>query len=117
LKGATQIWAEILNKWGTRDYNQDQVYAYWSHINEAIWRLADDQVESARLVLQAVDGRAIEMLPITPEAGISTIAFALKEPLDGYGNMTAELAMDSTCGSLSINFRSRYLLLSRENKC
>jgi hypothetical protein len=67
--------------------------------------------------LEAVDGQAIEMIPITPEAGISTIAFALKEPLDGYSKVTAELSMDSTCGSLSIKFWSRSLPLSRENKC
>ncbi|KIM80510.1 hypothetical protein PILCRDRAFT_26084, partial [Piloderma croceum F 1598] len=37
-----------------------------------------------------------ETIPITPEPGISTIAFALKEPIDSYGGKTAELAMDST---------------------
>jgi hypothetical protein len=42
------------------------------------------------------------MIPITTETGISTIAFALKEPLDGYGEVTAELAMDSTCRCLII---------------
>jgi len=42
------------------------------------------------------------MIPITPETGISTIAFALKEPLDGYGKAIAEIAMDSTCRCLII---------------
>ena len=42
------------------------------------------------------------MIPITPEAGISTIAFAFKEPLNGYGDATAEIAMDSTCRHLII---------------
>jgi len=37
------------------------------------------------------------MIPIVQEMGISTIAFALKEPLDSYGGSVAEIAMDSTC--------------------
>ena len=87
----------ILHKWGTHDYNQDQVYAYWSHVNESIWRLADDQVTSAELVLVEVEGQEVEMIPIVQEMGISTIAFALKEPLDSYGGSVVEIAMDSTC--------------------
>ena len=45
----------------------------------------------------AVEGQEVEMIPIVQEAGISTIAFALKEPLDSYGGSVAEIAMDSTC--------------------
>jgi len=76
------------------------VYASWSHVNESVWRLDDDQVVSAKRVLESFDGSATETIPITPEPGISTIAFALKEPIDSYGGRTAELAMDSTCGPL-----------------
>lgn len=36
--------------------------------------------------------------------GISTIAFAVKKPLDGYGEATAEVAMDSTCEYFIMNF-------------
>ncbi|KAF7978602.1 hypothetical protein HWV62_45332 [Athelia sp. TMB] len=98
MKGSTpsDIWAEILKRYGTPEYNQDQVYAHWSHINEAVWRLADDQVLSARRVLDRAAGREVEIIPLTAETGISTIAFAFKEVLDGYGSETAEIAMDST---------------------
>jgi len=37
------------------------------------------------------------MIPTTAEDGISTIAFALKHAVDGYGAKVAEIAMDSTC--------------------
>jgi hypothetical protein len=96
-----QIWAEILCRWGTQDYNQDQVYNYWSHINENVWRLAHDQIESTYLGLRAADPESIKILPITIEDGISTLAFAFKEPLDKYGGEVLEVAMDSTCESCS----------------
>jgi hypothetical protein len=97
-----QIWAEILRKWGTQNYNQDQVYAYWSHINKNVWQLANDQVESACLGLQAAGPSVIEGVPITIEDDISTIAFLFKENLDRYGEQTLEVAMDSTCGLITI---------------
>ena len=53
---------------------------------------------SAQKVLKGSEGIAIEMIPTTPENGISTIAFALKDAVDGYGMKVAEVAMDSTCG-------------------
>jgi hypothetical protein len=51
---------------------------------------------SAQKVLKGSEGIAIEMIPTTPENG--TIAFALKDAVDGYGMKVAEVAMDSTCG-------------------
>jgi hypothetical protein len=47
--------------------------------------------------LQAADPSVIERIPITIEDGISAIAFFFKETLDGYGEKTLEVAMDSTC--------------------
>jgi MULE transposase domain len=92
------------------------VYAYWSHVNESIWRLDDDQVVSAKCVLESFNGTATETIPITPEPGISTIAFALKEPIDSYGGKTAELAMDSTCESrLPFAMIITYVTLGKTN--
>ena len=71
--------------------------AYWLHVNKSIWRLADDQVTLAKLVLAAVEGQEVEMIPLVQETGILTIAFALKKPLDSYGRSVVEIAMDSTC--------------------
>lgn len=62
-----------------------------------MWRLHEDQVLSAQEVLKRAEGVAIEMIPTTAEDGISTIAFALKDAVDGYGAKVAEIAMDSTC--------------------
>ena len=57
----------------------------------------EDQVLSAQEVLKRAEGVAIEMIPTTAEDGISTIAFALKDAVDGYGAKVAEIATDSTC--------------------
>lgn len=57
----------------------------------------DDQVASARAVLEAEHGMTVETIPITAEDGISTMAFAMKEAVDVYANQVAEVAMDSTC--------------------
>lgn len=84
-----------------------------------MWRLADDQVASARLVLKAAAGQAVEIIPVTQEDGISIIAFALKEPLDSYGAETAEIEMDSTCKSLAMTHftLTAYLYAYREDEC
>jgi hypothetical protein len=55
-------------------------------------------------------------LPPTLEPGISTIAFALKEPIDSYGGKTAELAMDLTCESqLPFAMIITYVTLEKTN--
>ena len=95
-----QIWAKILCRWGTQDYNQYQVYNCWSHINENVWRLTDDQIKSTYLVLQATDPKLVKTLSITTEDGISALAFVFKEPLDQYGEEVLEVGMDSTCEHL-----------------
>ena len=51
------------------------------------------------LGLHAADSKSIKILPITPEDGISVIAFLFKELLDKYGEEILEVAMDLTCES------------------
>lgn len=67
-----------------------------------MWKLDNDQVKSAVLVLEAEAGTTVERIPIVEESGISTIAFAFKEVVDAYGDRTEEVAMDSTCTSAQI---------------
>ncbi|KAJ7694762.1 hypothetical protein B0H17DRAFT_873912, partial [Mycena rosella] len=38
----------------------------------------------------------VEIIPITAEDGISSIAFAFREILDEFGTMVEEIALDST---------------------
>jgi hypothetical protein len=97
---AGQIWDVILSRYGTTEITQKQVYTHWQHINEDSWRLADNQVESACAILAADEhGLTVKTIPIEPEDGILTMAFALKEAVDVYAHQISEVAMDSTCKS------------------
>jgi hypothetical protein len=78
---------------------QKQIYALWSELNEGEWRLDDDQVKSAQMILEKLEGIEVEIIPIRSETGIHSIAFAFEEILDEWAEMTEELAMDSTCTS------------------
>jgi hypothetical protein len=88
-----------LRRYPQTELTEKQVYAYWQQLNVARWRLRDDQVESARAILQRVNGIKIDVIPILAEAGIDAIAFAFKDILEGYGEEVIEVAMDSTCQS------------------
>ena len=68
--------------------------------------MADDQIESTCLGLQAADPNTVEMLSITTEDGIDTVAFAFREVLDQYGGEVLEVAMDSTCETLPCCFEN-----------
>ena len=101
------------------EITQNQVYAYWQHINEDSWRLNDEQVESAHAVLAAEHGLTVDIIPINPEDGISVIAFAMKEAVDVYRTQVAEVAMDLTCKSTNSRFRYQKQLThhNRKDEC
>lgn len=73
------------------------MYALWIQVNSKEWKLDPDQVKSARMVLEREEGRAVEIIDIHEEDGISALGFALKEPLELWGKQTAEIAIDGTC--------------------
>lgn len=95
---------------------QKQIYALWNELNEGAWRLDDDQVKSAQKILEKLDGADVEIIPIRTEAGIHSIAFGLKEVLDGWADLTEELAMDSTCTLAPISPQNLLIVVTRENK-
>ena len=94
---AVQIWERVLRENPQTELTEKQVYASWAHLNEDTWRLNDEQVKSAREILENHDGDTIEIIPICAEDGISAIAFGFKEIVDDYGKAITEIAMDSTC--------------------
>ena len=79
------------------EVTQDQLYAYWTLLNENAWRLDLDQVKSVIAVLSKSDDIAVNIIPTHEEDGISIFAFALKEIMDTYSDQVTEIAMDSTC--------------------
>ncbi|KAJ7852598.1 hypothetical protein B0H13DRAFT_2359391 [Mycena leptocephala] len=95
-ESAATIWTRVLAENPGTEVTQKQIYALWSELNEGAWRLDDDQVKSAQMILEKLEGTDVEIIPIRAEPGIHAIAFALKEVVDGWAEEREELAMDST---------------------
>ena len=95
-----QIWNVILKKYPKTELTQKQVYAYWAHLHEGSWRLDDDQVKSATLVLERVQDLDVEIIHVPHEDGISSLAFGFKKILEDYGEEIVEIALDLTCEEL-----------------
>ncbi|KAG6917946.1 hypothetical protein DXG01_017130, partial [Tephrocybe rancida] len=93
---ATKIWDIVLEKKLEGQLTQKQVYAHWAQHNENRWRLDNDQVLSARKVLEACEGIEVNVIDVPHEKGISSLAFAFREVLSVYGSKITEIAMDST---------------------
>ncbi|KAG6907426.1 hypothetical protein DXG01_008891 [Tephrocybe rancida] len=93
---ATKIWDIILEKKLEGQLTQKQVYAHWAQHNESRWRLDNDQVLSARKVLEACEGIKVNVIDVPQERGISSLAFAFQEVLSAYGAQITEITMEST---------------------
>lgn len=74
-----------------------QVYNHWSKASEAIWKLDQDQVESAKKLVARAAGKEVEVIAMHAEPGMAAIGFALKEPLEFWGEEMAEIVFDGTC--------------------
>lgn len=53
-------------------------------MNEKVWKLDQDAVKSAEKVLEKWDGVKTEIIHLPEEPGMSAIAFALKDAVDGW---------------------------------
>jgi hypothetical protein len=81
------------------------VYRNWQHISEQSWKKDEDQLKSALKLLDEANGTTIEKIPLEPEPGIVSFAFALKGPKDNYCPTTEEVGTDSTCKYLNQDLR------------
>ncbi|TFK47321.1 hypothetical protein OE88DRAFT_1636709 [Heliocybe sulcata] len=93
---ASDIYDVILERYPKTQVSQKQVYARWSHINESLWRLHNDEVTSTRMLLEAIEGIVVENIPVVEVEGRSVIAYAFRDIVEGWAHKTAELALDST---------------------
>ena len=93
----TQIWSKILNMFRTTDITQKQVYYHWAQLNQDVWRLATDQLESAMKVLNREVGKTIEVIPIAKERGISCLVFGFVDVVKECGKNINGVSIDSTC--------------------
>ncbi|KAG6818224.1 hypothetical protein H0H93_006687 [Arthromyces matolae] len=108
----SKIWDEVIRGKKT-ELTEKQIYAAWMKENEAEWRLADDQVESAIQLLRKL-GEKVEVIPLAREDGMNTIAFSLREVLERYGDEIEEIAMDSTWKTNALGYEL-YAILGEAN--
>ncbi|KAG6848311.1 hypothetical protein H0H93_001313, partial [Arthromyces matolae] len=109
-----KIWDEVIRGKKT-ELTEKQIYAAWMRENEGEWRLADDQVKSAIRLLEKLEvGEKVDVIPLAQEDGMNTIAFALREILDRYGDEIEELAMDSTWKTNALGYEL-YAILGEAN--
>ena len=81
------------------------VYSLWQNITSKAWKQADDEVTSAKILLEEARQPnkdrpilyTVEPIPITLEDGVTAIAFVLPHFLQQYGGQIQELALDSAC--------------------
>ncbi|KIY68664.1 hypothetical protein CYLTODRAFT_252877 [Cylindrobasidium torrendii FP15055 ss-10] len=92
----SKIWDYILQHDPNTELTEKQVQAEWTRINQDHWRLDTDQVKSATMLLERLEGADVEVFPITPRENASAIAFGFKEVLTGLGETVEEVLMDST---------------------
>lgn len=86
-------------------FTRAAVYSFWQNITSKAWKRADDEVASAKILLEEARQPdkdrpilyTVEPIPITPEDGVTAIAFALPHFLRQYGGQIRELALDSAC--------------------
>jgi MULE transposase domain len=111
-----QIWEHVLRKHPKTELTEKQIYAYWAQMNTGVWRLKEDQIESALAILAKVDGVNIDIIPVPAEDGISALAFAFRDALKLYGEQIIEVAMDSTCQAYLDSCISQVLMILSSGK-
>ncbi|KAG9044495.1 hypothetical protein FS837_008065 [Tulasnella sp. UAMH 9824] len=107
---STQLWKEIQILWPETEMTESQVYNNWIKASESVWKLREDQVESARLLVEQAAGKEVELVALHSEPGMSALAFALKDPLERWGDETAEIAFDGTFNTNAAHYEISGLL-------
>jgi hypothetical protein len=77
----------------------------WSRLSSRTWKRDEDEVQSARLLLEEFKISSpdrlytVEPIPVEQDEGITVIVFALPEILRQWGGRLRELQLDSACES------------------
>lgn len=84
-------------------FTRASVYSLWSDLTSKAWKRADNEVESAKILLDESRKSkkpglyTVEPIQLIPEDGVTAIAFALPDLLRQFGGRIRELALDSAC--------------------
>jgi hypothetical protein len=81
------------------------VYSIWSDITSRAWKRCEDEVKSAKVLMEEAHKNNWEKsglystkpIPLAQEDSVTAIAFALPNLLCQFGGHMQELALDSAC--------------------
>ena len=86
-------------------FSRKSVYQMWLDIASTKWKQDEDEVKSAKVLLEEAweSGKhglyTVEPIPLEEEAGFKAIAFTLPDLLRKFGGRVQELSLDSACKS------------------
>ena len=117
-----QLWAKILQKHPQPSFAQKSVVQLWSQLNSHLWKQDDEEVRSARILLEehqnsppdrSLSGllTKVEPIPIEEEIGVMAIAFTLLDILCQWGGRICEVQLDSACEFELDNYCTEYVLM------
>ncbi|PCH36008.1 hypothetical protein WOLCODRAFT_81724 [Wolfiporia cocos MD-104 SS10] len=83
-------------------FRSKAVYYYWHVVSRNEWRRANDPLESARRFIEEKgDEYQVRLLDLEEVPETKVLAFEVTDSMKEWADHTQELAMDSTCMSLS----------------
>ena len=100
-----QLWQEILKKHPKLPFMRASVYSLWSDITSKAWKRCDDEVKSAKILMDEACKNnseksgiySVEPIPLAQEDSVMANAFALLDLLCQFWGCIQELALDSAC--------------------
>lgn len=110
----------ILKKFGPpASYSRKAIYSIWSELSSRKWKRDDDEVKSARILIEEAaklkaspdqKQRLYEIDPIPlPQHnsdGFTALSWSLAPTLRQWGGKIREIALDSTCSLLFLSCAS-----------
>ncbi|KLO05591.1 hypothetical protein SCHPADRAFT_988086, partial [Schizopora paradoxa] len=96
------LWNKILTNYPTPKFTRKSISELWATFDRKKWKRADDELESAKLLLEelaqkAADGQLskIESLFLAQEPGHVALSFAFPGHLERWADRIREISMDS----------------------
>ncbi|KAF5347071.1 hypothetical protein D9758_011667 [Tetrapyrgos nigripes] len=99
-KTVGQLWAEVLRLYPKPMFTQKAVYSIWHEKYSSQYRRMDDEVGSAKKVLEeCADSKlgnyTIEQVLLPEQPGVTAIAFIIPDMLKQWAGRICEIALDS----------------------
>ena len=78
-----------------------QIYNAWRALSQTFWRRAENQLESAKLLLTEY-GNEVDIFELSVPDGVEILAWGMKKIAEPLRGKVVEVGMDATCKPLSL---------------